>query len=236
MLIDVITAFPSMVSAPLQNSIIKRALAKKLVHINIHDLRNWAKDRHQTIDDTPYGGGAGMIFKIEPLYDCLNDLISRKEDVKGAGIILLSPRGKVFNQKEAVKLSLCDHVILICGRYKGIDERIKAFFPIRELSIGDYILSGGEVASLVIIEAVVRLLPGALGDIDSALSDSFMDDLLDCDHYTRPEIFKGVSVPDVLLSGDHEKIENWRLKRREIITKENRPDLYQKYLKKNREG
>jgi tRNA (guanine37-N1)-methyltransferase len=231
MVIDVITAFPTMVSGFLQNSIIKRALSKELVHINIHDLRSWAKDKHQTIDDTPYGGGAGMIFKVEPLYDCLNDLIGSKEDTN-VNSILLSPRGKVFNQKEAVKLSLCDHLILICGRYKGIDERIKAFFPIRELSIGDYILSGGELASLVIIEAVVRLLPGVLGDVDSALSDSFMDDLLDCDYYTRPEVFRGVAVPDVLLSGDHKKIENWRLKRREMITKENRPDLYQKYLKK----
>jgi tRNA (guanine37-N1)-methyltransferase len=231
MLIDVITAFPAIVSNPLQESIIKRAIVKDAVRIQVHDLRNWTKDKHKTIDDAPYGGGAGMIFKVEPLYECLNDLLNGATKEK-VNIILLSPRGKVLNQRIAVQLSLSDHLILICGRYKGVDERIKAFFPISELSIGDYILSGGEIASLVVIEAVVRLIPGVLGDIEAAWTDSFSDDLLDCDYYTRPEIFRGVAVPKVLLSGNHEKIDSWRLKRKEEITRRNRPELYQKYIKK----
>jgi tRNA (guanine37-N1)-methyltransferase len=228
MLIEVITAFPSMVSAPIQESIVKRALSNDLVHINIHDLRDWTTDKHKTIDDAPYGGGAGMIYKVEPLYNCLNDLHSGAPH-EHETIILLSPRGKVFDQSEAVKLSLLDRIILICGRYKGVDERIMSFFSITELSIGDYILTGGEVASLVIIETVVRLIPGAIKDIDSAMTDSFADNLLDCDYYTRPETFRGVSVPKILLSGDHKKITEWRLKRKEKITRINRPDLYKKY-------
>lgn len=230
MLIDVVTAFPSMVSAPLENSIINRAVSNSLVQIKVHDLRDWTIDKHRTIDDAPYGGGAGMIYKVEPLYKCLKDLTS-DSTYDDETIILLSPRGKVFDQNEAVKVSLLDHLILICGRYKGVDERIKSFFPIKEVSIGDYILSGGEVASLVIIEAVVRLIPGVLGDINSAMTDSFTDNLLDCDYYTRPEIFKGLSIPEILLSGDHQKIEEWKLKRKEEITKANRPDLYKKYKK-----
>lgn len=228
MLIDIITAFPSMVSAPLQESIIKRALNNDLVHIKIHDLRDWTKDKHKTIDDAPYGGGAGMVYKIEPLYNCLDELHSDASP-KREVIILLSPRGKVYNQSEAVKLSLLERIILICGRYKGVDERIKSFFPITELSIGDYILTGGEIAALVIIETVVRLIPGAIKDIDSALTDSFNDNLLDCEYYTRPETFRGVSIPKILLSGDHKKIAEWRLKRKKDITKINRPDLYKKY-------
>jgi tRNA (guanine37-N1)-methyltransferase len=230
MVIDIVTAFPSMVSAPLQDSIINRAVSKSLVQIKVHDLRDWTIDKHRTIDDAPYGGGAGMIFKVEPLYKCLKDL-TPDATYDNESIILLSPRGKVFDQKEAVKISLLDHLILICGRYKGVDERIKCLFPVKELSIGDYILSGGEVASLVIIEAVVRLIPGVLGDINSAMTDSFTDNLLDCDYYTRPEIFKGLSIPEILLSGDHQKIEQWKLKRKEEITKANRPDLYKKYKK-----
>jgi tRNA (guanine37-N1)-methyltransferase len=228
MLIDVISAFPSMVSAPLQESIIKRALTNHLVQIKFHDLRDWTADKHRTIDDTPYGGGAGMIFKVEPLFNCLKDLYSDARPEREV-ILLLSPRGKVYNQSEAVKLSLLDRIILICGRYKGVDERIKSFFPITELSIGDYILTGGEVAALVIIETVVRLIPGAIKDIDSAMTDSFADNLLDCDYYTRPETFRGLSIPKILISGDHKKIAEWRLKRKQEITKMNRPDLYNKY-------
>ena len=230
MLIDVITAFPSMINNTIQEGIIKRALANNLVHINIHDLRDWADDKHKTIDDAPYGGGSGMIYKVEPLYNCLTDLHPDGLPEREA-IILLSPRGKVYNQPGAVKLSLLDRIILICGRYKGIDERIKSFFPMTELSIGDYILTGGEIAALVILETVVRLIPGAMKDIDSAMTDSFADNLLDCDYYTRPETFRGVSIPKILLTGDHKKIAEWRLKRKEEITKINRPDLYNKYNK-----
>ena len=231
MQIDIITAFPKMVSLPLQESIAGRAISKNLVRINTHDLRDWTEDKHHTIDDTPYGGGPGMIYKIEPLYKCITEIFESTAS-ENREIILTSPRGEVFDQEKAVKLSLIEHLIIICGHYKGIDQRIKSFFPIRELSIGDYILSGGELPAIVFIDAVVRLLPGVLGDIDSALTDSFNDYLLDCDYYTRPEKFKGIAVPETLLSGDHKKIENWRLEQRENITQKRRPDLYKKYKNK----
>jgi tRNA (guanine37-N1)-methyltransferase len=229
MIIDVITAFPSIVKPPLEQSIIKRAVQGEIVKINIHDLRNWTRDKHQTIDDTPYGGGAGMVFKVEPLYDCLSEL-TKKSETEPA-VYLTSPRGEVLDQNLSVKLSLKKHIILISARYKGVDERIKQFFEIEEISIGDYVISGGELATLVIIDSIVRLLPGAISDIDSAWSDSFNDNLLDCNYYTRPEIFKGYSVPSVLLSGDHKKISEWRHKERVEITRKCRPDMYEKYKK-----
>lgn len=228
MKIDVITAFPSIVRPPLDESIIKRAVRAGVVDIQVHDLRDWARDKHKTIDDTPYGGGAGMVFKIEPLYDCLNELLEKSPGK--SRILLTSPRGKVHDQTQATKLSLEEHVVLICGRYKGIDERLKALFPVEEVSIGDYVLTGGELAALVIIDSVVRLLPGAISDIDSAWSDSFNDHLLDCNYYTRPDEFKGKTVPEILLSGDHKKISEYRLSERIRITRENRPDLYNKYI------
>ncbi len=231
MQVDIITAFPQMVSIPLQESIVGRAITKKLVRLNIHDLRNWTADKHRTIDDAPYGGGAGMVYKIEPLYKCIKEIFDNS-DAKKREIILTSPRGKQFDQKKAIKLSLIDQIIIICGHYKGIDERLKSFFPIKELSIGDYILSGGEPAAAVIADAVIRLLPGVIGDIDSAMSDSFSEYLLDCDYYTRPEEFKGEKVPQVLLSGNHKKIDSWRLHQKEKITEERRPDLYKKYIKR----
>jgi tRNA (guanine37-N1)-methyltransferase len=229
MVIDILSAFPSIVSESLQFSIVKRAISKGAVDIRIHNLRNWAKDRHKTIDDTPYGGGAGMIYMVEPLYDALQDIIANQTSEK-RNIVLTSPRGNLFVQETAVKFSLVDHLVIICGHYKGVDERIKEFFPIKEVSIGDYVLSGGEYPALVIVDAVVRLLPGVISDIDSAWSDSFNDNLLDCDYYTRPEVFKDKGVPEVLKSGDHKKIENWKNEKREKITRERRPDLYEKYI------
>jgi len=228
MQIDIITAFPKIVNEPLQQSIVNRAQKSCIVKINLHDLRDWAKDRHKTIDDAPYGGGAGMVYKVEPLFDCLSDIATPAED-KNQLIVLTSPRGEIFTQKKATQISLVDKLILICGHYKGVDERIKSFFPILEISIGDYVLSGGEVAALAIVDSVVRLLPGAISDIDSAWSDSFSDSLLDCDYYTRPESFKGQKVPSVLLSGDHEKINEWRHKQRIEKTRKCRPDLLKKY-------
>ena len=230
MKIDIITVFPGIVASPLNQSIIKQAKVKKLVRIRIHDLRKWTNDKHKTVDDAPYGGGAGMIFKVEPLFKCLKDLTGNSP-AKSPKILLTSPRGKLFNQKEAIQLSLLTHIIIICGHYKGVDERIKQFYSIEEVSIGDYVLSGGEVASLVIIDSIVRLLPGVLNDIDSAFTDSFNDFLLDCDYYTRPAVFRGKSVPKILLSGDHKKIQAWRQQCKEKLTGKNRPDLYQRYLK-----
>jgi len=230
MQIDIITAFPQMISVPLSESIVGRAISKNHVKINIHDLRDWTEDKHRTIDDTPYGGGAGMIYKIEPLYKCITEIFEKTES-KNRELILTSPRGKVFDQKKAVNLSLIDHLVIICGHYKGVDQRIKSFFRVNEVSVGDYILSGGEIPAVLMVDAVARLLPGVLSDIESAMSDSFSDHLLDCDYYTRPENFKGMSVPEVLLSGDHKKIANWRLEQREKLTREQRPDLYKKYEK-----
>ena len=229
MQIDIITAFPKIVTEPLQQSIIKRAQQNNIVTINVHDLRKWAKDRHRTIDDAPYGGGAGMIFKIKPLYDCLSE-ISNNATGRKVKILLTSPRGEKLSQEKATKLSNEENLIIICGHYKGVDERIKSFFPIEEISIGDYVLSGGEIPALAIVDTVVRLLPGAISDIDSAWTDSFSENLLDCDYYTRPESFKGENVPEVLLSGDHSKINKWRDEKRIEITKKNRPDLYNTYI------
>ncbi len=236
MIIDVITAFPAIVNPPLTESIIKRAVQAKIVDIRVHDLRKWTDDKHQTIDDTPYGGGAGMVYKVEPLYRCLDELTRSKKDQ--SRIFLTSPRGKILNQSIATQLSLEAHIILISARYKGVDERIKRFFDVEEISIGDYVITGGELASLVIVDSIVRLLPGAIGDIDSAWTDSFSDGLLDCNYYTRPEEFRGEEVPPVLLTGDHKKIKAWRQQERETITKKNRPDLFENYLKetKNKAG
>jgi tRNA (guanine37-N1)-methyltransferase len=231
MRIDIITAFPGILSAPFQESIVGRAVKNDLVSIYLHDLRNWTRDKHRTIDDMPYGGGAGMIYKVEPICHCLEEIFENTGLLKRK-IILTSPRGSRFDQEKAVKFSLFDQIVIICGHYKGVDERIKSFFPIEEVSIGDYILSGGEIPAAVIVDALVRLVPGALGDADSAFSDSFNDYLLDCDYYTRPEVFRNIRVPQVLLSGDHQKIADWRLKRKEAITRDKRPDLYKKYIKK----
>ncbi len=230
MIVDIVTAFPAMVAGPIQESMIKRAVDNQAVQIRIHNLRRWTKDKHQTIDDTPYGGGAGMIYKVEPLYDCLQEIQSLDMSAK-LEMILTSPRGQLFDQPTAVKLSLLDRLIIVCGHYKGVDERIKQFFPLQELSIGDFVLSAGELAALVIVDAVVRLLPGTLHNIDSAFTDSFEDYLLDCDYYTRPEKFKGVEIPKILLSGDHKKIAEWKQQQREQITKKKRPDLFRKYQK-----
>lgn len=228
MQIDIITIFPQIVTEPLRHSIIKRAQQNNIVTINVHDLRNWAKDRHRTVDDAPYGGGAGMIFKIEPLYHCLSD-ICKGISVEKIKILLTSPRGETLSQEKVVKFSNENHLVIICGHYKGIDERIKAFFPIEEISVGDFILTGGEIPALTIVDSVVRLLPGTISDIDSAWSDSFEENLLDCDYYTRPDSFKGEKVPEVLLTGNHDKINKWRDNKRIEITKKNRPDLYKKY-------
>lgn len=230
MRIDIISGFPRMVEAPLNESIVRQARLKNRVQIFIHDLRDFTDDKHRTIDDYPYGGGPGMVLKIEPIARALRQIFKEQPEEK-AHIILTSPRGQTFDQGDAVKLSLKEHLVLICGHYKGVDERLKELFDVHEISIGDYVLSAGETAALVIVDAVVRLLPGVIKDINSAWSDSFSDDLLDAPYYTRPEDFEGHRVPQVLLSGDHKKIEDWRLQQREEITSRRRPELYKKYLK-----
>ena len=230
MRIDIITAFPKMLSGPLNESILRIAQKKGLARILVHDLRDYTDDRHKTVDDYPYGGGPGMVLMVEPIVRALRDVF-QKTDEQRARILLTSPRGRQFTQKTATKLTLDEHLVILCGHYKGIDERVHDFFDIEEISIGDYVLSSGEVAALVMVDAVVRLLPGVIKDIDSAWTDSFNDCLLDAPYYTRPENFEGKTVPEILLSGHHKKIAEWRQLVRERITRERRPDLYEKYKK-----
>ena len=222
MRIDVVSGTPRILDSPLRGSIIGQAKKKKLVDIHIHNLRDYTHDKHRTIDDTPFGGGAGMILKPEPIFECVESLQAKRSYEE---IIYVTADGERFDQKTANELSLRKNLLILCGHYKGIDQRIREALVTRELSIGDYVLTGGELAALVIIDAVVRLLPGVLGDGESLLSDSFQDNLLDAPWYTRPADFRGLKVPDVLLSGNHKEIESWRNKEREKKTRDRRRDL-----------
>jgi len=222
MRIDVVTGFPALVGGPLNESILKRARERNFVEIVVHDLRDHTTDRHRTIDDTPYGGGAGMILKPEPVFACIETL---RNERRYDEVIYLSADGERLTQQSANALSLKEAVILLCGHYKGIDERIRSTLVTREISIGDYVLTGGELPALVLIDAVVRLIPGVLNDGESLLTDSFQDGLLDGPSYTRPAEFRGMSVPDVLLSGDHQEIAAWRMAQRRRKTDERRKDL-----------
>jgi tRNA (guanine37-N1)-methyltransferase len=222
MRIDIISGLPKLLSSPLNNSIIKRAKKKKKVVIRAHDLRKYTHDRHKTIDDTPYGGGAGMILKPEPIFECIEALQKKR---KYDEVIYLTADGEKFNQTIANELSLKENLILLCGHYKGIDDRIRQTLITREISIGDYVLTGGELAAVVLVDAIVRLLPGVMGDSESMLNDSFQDGLLDAPFYTKPPEYRGLEVPEVLLSGDHKKIEKWRSEQRIKKTKQRRPDL-----------
>lgn len=211
--IDVLTLFPGMFDAVLGESIIKRAASRKLVNISVHDLRGWSKDKHKKADDKPYGGGPGMIMTCQPIFDAVKELRSQGHKVTRSQtkVILLSPQGKRFDQKSANQLAKRKHLILICGHYEGIDERVKRIVDL-EISVGDYVLTGGEIPAMTIIDAVTRLVPGVLGNEESAVSESFQDGLLEYPQYTRPRIYKGLKVPAVLLTGDHKKIEEWRNK------------------------
>jgi tRNA (guanine37-N1)-methyltransferase len=209
MRIDVISAVPKILFAPLNESIIKRAREKKVIEIFVHDLRDYAKGKYRQIDDRPFGGGAGMVLMLEPVFECIEELFSERSYDE---VIYLSPQGKKLNQRKVNALSLCRNIILICGHYKGIDQRIIDRFVTMELSIGDYVLSGGEIPALVVIDSIARLQPGALGDSEAALTDSFQTESgFDAPLYTRPAEFRGMKVPEVLLQGDHKKIQKWRL-------------------------
>ena len=223
MRIDVITAHPGLLDGPLDYSIVHRAREAGAVEIGIHDLRDHAVGKHNQIDDYPFGGGAGMVLKPEPLFRAVEAI----EDEAGEAdeVIFLTPDGERLTQPTANRLSMHDHLILIAGHYKGIDQRVRDALVTRELSIGDFVLSGGELPALVLIDAVVRLLPGVLGDASSALTDSFQDGLLDAPVYTRPAEYRGRSVPEVLRSGDHQRVEAWRDEKRLEKTRERRPDL-----------
>jgi tRNA (guanine37-N1)-methyltransferase len=230
MRIDVVTGFPRLMQSPLQESILHRAQDKGLVEIILHDLRDYSTDRHKTIDDAPYGGGAGMILKPGPVFACVESL---QQERTYDEVIYLSADGEPFGQKAANDLSLRSRLVMICGHYKGIDERIRERLVTREISIGDYVLTGGELPALVVIDAIVRLIPGVLHDGESLLGDSFQSDLLDAPQYTRPAEFRGLKVPDVLLNGNHADIAAWRQQQQEHRTQHRRKDLLEQLSEKN---
>ena len=229
MKIDILTLFPNMFSGFMNESIIKRAIDEKKVTINTVNFRDYAKNKHKKVDDTPYGGGSGMVLMCQPIFDAVDSVRTEKSKV-----VLLSPQGKKFSQKKAYELSKEEHLVFICGHYEGFDERIKSICD-EEISIGDYVLTGGELPAMVITDSIVRLLPGVI-DEQSHLNDSFNDNLLDYPTYTKPRNYKGMQVPEVLLSGDHEKIKEWRDEKRLKITSEKRPDLLNKKVKLNKSG
>ncbi len=222
MRIDIVTGLPKLLESPFQESILRRAQEKGKVAVVVHDLRDFAHDKHRTIDDTPYGGGAGMVLKPEPIFECVEAL---GRDRAYDEIVLMTPDGPRFDQKTANTLSLRQNLLIICGHYKGVDERVREGLVTMEISIGDYVLTGGELAAAVLVDAVVRLIPGVLNDSESALSDSFQDGLLGYPEYTKPAEFRGMRVPDALLSGDHQKIQEWREEQRRKRTETRRRDM-----------
>jgi len=224
--IDVITIFPDMVRAGLGYSIVKRAQEAGHVRVAVHDLRDHAPGKHRATDDSPYGGGAGMVMLPGPLFQAVESL----DPVPEARIILLTPQGETFSQAKARELSEAPHLVLLCGHYEGFDERVRRHLATDEISIGDYVLTGGELPALVIADAVTRLLPGVLGNAESAEADTFTDGLLEYPHYTRPLDFRGWRVPDVLLSGHHAEIAKWRRKEQLRRTRERRPDLWAEFV------
>jgi tRNA (guanine37-N1)-methyltransferase len=228
---DILTLFPEMFSAVLGTSIPKRAAEKGLVSYHLTNIRDFATDAHQSVDDKPFGGGPGMVMMAPVLFDAVEHV--EKQDARPASKVLLTPQGRSFDQRIAEEFARCDRLMLIAGHYEGFDQRIVDGLKPLELSVGDYVLSGGEVAAMVVIDAVVRLLPGALGAEDGAADESFgADGLLEYPQYTRPREFRGMSVPDILLSGNHQAIARWRLEQRKKVTQERRPDLWQAYEKR----
>jgi len=222
MRIDIISVLPELMESPFQTSILRRAMDKGLAEVHFHQLRDWSVNKHRQIDDEPYGGGAGMVMMIEPLDKCISELKSQRTYDE---VIYLTPDGVTLNQKIANTLSIKNNLIFLCGHYKGIDQRVRDLHITKEISIGDYVLTGGELAACVLADSIIRLLPGVLNDEQSALTDSFQDNLLSPPIYTRPEIYKGLEVPKILLSGNSGKIEEWRHDEAVRITREKRPDL-----------
>lgn len=222
MRIDILSLFPDIIKNSLEHSIIKKALKKDLISINYHNIRDFSKNKQKKVDDYQYGGGSGMVLMIQPIYDCIKNL---KGDRDYSYIIYLTPDGEKLTQKSSNKFSLSENIILICGHYKGIDQRIRQHLVTHEISIGDYVLSGGELAAAVFCDSIIRLIPGVLGDESSALTDSFQDNRLSEPVYTRPENYKGLKVPKILISGNNKEIERWRDKKSFERTKKHRPDL-----------
>ncbi|MDX1651546.1 MAG: tRNA (guanosine(37)-N1)-methyltransferase TrmD [Brumimicrobium sp.] len=222
MRIDILTVVPDLLESPFNHSILQRAKDKGLVEIKVHNIRDYSTDKHKNVDDYQYGGGAGMVMTIQPIADCIDNL---KKDREYDEVIYMTPDGDLLEQKEANNLSLKKNIIILCGHYKGVDERIRELYITKEISIGSYVLSGGELAAAVLVDSIVRLIPGVLGNETSALTDSFQDNLLSPPVYTRPAEYKGLKVPEVLLSGDFKKIEEYREQEAYKRTKERRPDL-----------
>ena len=236
---DIVTIFPDFFAGPFDHGIVRRARAAGLTEICIHDLRNFTTDKHRTVDDRPFGGDEGMVLKPEPIFAAVESLFSEQlaEERRQTAVVLLSAQGRLLNQRVAQELAQRPRVVLLCGRYEGVDERVAEHLATMELSIGEYILSGGELAAAVVVDTVTRLLPGALGDARSAVEESFAahpdatvsaGGILDCPHYTRPADFRGRKVPEVLLSGNHEEVRRWRRREALAKTRRNRPDLLER--------
>ena len=222
MKIDIITVHPPLLESFFSHSMVNRSIQRGFLELHIHNLRDYSNNAHRSVDDYPYGGGPGMVLSLEPLSNCLDHLISIS---KPDDIILLTPDGKTLNQGLANELSSKNHLILVCGHYKGVDDRLRELYISREISIGDYVLTGGEIPAAVLVDATIRLIPGVLNDESSALSDSFQNGLLSEPIYTRPSVFRGISVPAILLSGNFKAIDEWRIQASLEKTKKNRPDL-----------
>ncbi|MBM2825291.1 MAG: tRNA m1G protein [Dehalococcoidales bacterium] len=229
--IHILTLFPQMFEGPFNLSIIKRAIDRQLVSINIHDIRDYTHDKHRTVDDYPYGGGAGMVLKPEPIFEAIEAIkspILEQEGIETVPTILLTPQGRLLSQQVALELSKYSHLIVICGHYEGVDERVCEHLATDAVSIGDYVLSGGELAAMVLVDTIVRLVPGALGSEDSAADDSYATGLLEYPQYTRPAVYRSWAVPEILLSGNHAQITKWRREQAILRTLERRPELLDK--------
>lgn len=229
MRIDIISAVPELLSGPLDHSIVGRARKANKVHVEVHDLRSYTTDKHGKVDDYPFGGGAGLVLTPQPIFDCIEHL---KKDRSYDEVIFPTPDAPVLDQPMVNKLTMKENVIILCGHYKGIDQRVRDELVTCEISIGDYVLSGGELPAMVLTDSMVRLLPGVIGDAESALDDSFQDGLLSAPVYTRPASFRGLKVPDVLVSGNHERIRSWKENKSLERTREMRPDLYRFFINK----
>lgn len=225
------TLFPEIFNSYMSESIMKRAIEKEIIEVHVYNIRDFSMNKHKKVDDYPFGGGAGMLMTPQPIYDTYKHIVDT-HNIKSPRVVYLTPKGQVYKQEIASDLSQGEDIILLCGHYEGIDQRIIDLIVTDEVSIGDYVLTGGELPALIMIDSIARLIPGVLSQNESFEEESFKDDLLEYPHYTRPREFMGMSVPDVLLSGNHQKIEQWRLEESKKITKLRRPDLYKKSCKK----
>jgi len=230
--INVFTTFPKMFAGPFDESIIKNAVDSGLVTLNIHDIRDYSGDKHKKTDDTPYGGGGGMIMMIEPIVNAIESVLGKVEQGLKCRMLLTSPQGRVFNQVFAKELAQEENIAIICGHYKGIDERVGEYLGAEEISIGDFVLTGGELPAMLIIDSIIRLIPGVVGNYDSVQKDSFYNGILDCPYYTKPRNFRGLIVPEVLLSGNHSEISRWQERKAYEKTLRVRQDLIEKSAKK----